>query len=423
MALALLAAAASAQELRPLAVRAGGLVDGRGGVVRDAVVVEIRDGRVAAVRRGGEARAAGPGVCDLGSDWMLLPGLIDVHAHLTMSPEPDLDYGELSAASLALLGVVHARRTLLAGFTTVRDPFGPHYADVALRDAIAAGWVEGPRMYVSGPGLTMTGGHGAVGNWAPPGLELRSGAASVVDGADAIRREVRLHQKYGVDFIKVIATGGIFTEGTEPGAASYTREEIQAAVEEAVKRGQKVAAHAHGTQGIRNAVEAGVHSIEHGSFLDLATARLMVERGTFLVPDALADEYSLTDGIDATAASGALDKARAVSARFRESVRLAHRTGVRIAFGTDAGVYPHGLNGRQFALYVELGMSPMEAIVSATGDAAELIGVRDRLGTIEPGMLADLIAVRGDPLADVGVLESIPFVMKGGRVVKNDGGC
>jgi imidazolonepropionase-like amidohydrolase len=354
------------------------------------------------------------------SGYYVLPGLIDVHSHLTLSHDPKLDYGDLSAASNGILGVVHAKRTLMAGFTTVRVPGGPYYADVALRDAINAGWVEGPRMFVSGPVVTMTGGHGAIGNWAPPGVEVRSAAGTVVDGVDAVRREVRLHQKFGVDFIKVIATGGIFTARSDPGAASFTRAEIEAAVDEARKRGQRVAAHAHGLEGIRNAVLAGVHSIEHGSFLDAQTMKLMVERGTYLVPDVYAAEYSLVSGDEIGLDPEMLEKARAVSGRFRESARRAHEAGVKIAFGTDSGVSPHGENAKQFGLYIDLGMSPSEAIATATRNAAELIGVGGDLGTIEVGKYADLVAVPRNPLEDVRVLETIPFVMKGGRIVKDE---
>jgi imidazolonepropionase-like amidohydrolase len=310
----------------------------------------------------------------------------------------------------------------MAGFTTVRDPSGPYYADVALRDAIAAGWVEGPRMFVSGPAITMTGGHGAVGNWAPPGLEIMSAAASVADGPDEIRKAVRMHQKYGVNFIKIIATGGIFTDRSDPGAASYTREEMEAAVDEARKRGQRVAAHAHGLEGIRNAVLAGVHSVEHGSYLDAATAALMAERGVFLVSDVYADEYSLTQGEALGLDPAHLAKARAVSGWMRESFKTARAAGVKIAFGTDAGVFPHGENARQFALYVALGMSPMEALQSATLNAAELIGVSEDVGTIEAGKRADLIAVASDPLSDIRQLEAVLFVMKAGVVVKNETG-
>ena len=412
---------ARGQASQPTVIRAGVVIDGTGSSPMEDVVVVIRDGRIVEVRSATQADAANPSATDL-TGFYVLPGLIDVHAHLTMSHDPDLDYGELSAPASGILGVVQAKRTLMAGFTTVRDPGGPHYADVALRDAIAAGWVVGPRMFVSGPILTMTGGHGAVGNWAPPELAIESAAATIADGPDEIRRAVRLHQKYGVDFIKVIATGGIFTDRSNPGAASYTREEIEAAVDEARKRGQRVAAHAHGLEGIRNAVLAGAHSIEHGSFLDAETAKLMVERGVFVVSDVYADEYSLTHGEALGLDSAHLVKARAVSGRFREAFKLAHAAGVKIAFGTDAGVFPHGENAKQFALYVSLGMSPMEALQTATRNAAELIGVSEDFGTVEAGKHADLIAVPANPLNDIRQLESIPFVMKAGVIVKNDTG-
>lgn len=417
--LANLAGAVEAQESKLSIIRAGGLIDGLGKVARRDVIIVIRDERIAEIRDATPADVPDPRVCDL-SNYFVLPGLIDVHSHVTLSHDPQLDYGELSAASNGILGVVHAKRTLMAGFTTVRVPGGPYYADVALRDAINAGWVEGPRMFVSGPVITMTGGHGATGNWAPPGVAVQSAAGTVVDGVDAVRREVRMHQKFGVDFIKVIATGGIFTAHSDPGAASYTREEIEAAVDEARKRGQRVAAHAHGLEGIRNAVLAGAHSIEHGSFLDAETTKLMVARGTYLVPDVYADEYSLVSGAEIGLDPEMLEKARAVSGRFRESARRAHEAGVKIAFGTDAGVYPHGDNAKQLGLYVGLGMSPAQAIATATRNAAELIGVSHDLGTIEVGKYADIIAVPRNPLEDVRVLESIPFVMKGGRIVKDE---
>ena len=409
------------QEAQSTLVRAGALIDGTGGTPREDVVLVIQQGRIVEVREATDADADEPGAIDL-SGFYVLPGLIDVHAHLTLSHDPDLDYGELSAPASGILGVMHAKRTLMAGFTTVRDPFGPYYADVALRDAIEAGWVDGPRMFVSGPGITMTGGHGAVGNRAPPELELKSAAVSVADGVVEIRRAVRLHQKYGVDFIKIVATGGIFTDRSDPGAASYSRAEIEAAVDEARKRGQRVAAHAHGLEGIRNAVLAGAHSIEHGSYLDSATATLMVQRGVFLVPDAYADDYSLTHGEALGLDAPHLVKARAVSRHFRESFKLAHTSGVKIAFGTDAGVFPHGENAKQFAIYVKLGMSPMEALESATRSAAELLGVSGDVGTIEAGKRADLIAVASNPLNDIRQLEAVLFVMKAGVVVKNETG-
>ena len=397
-------------------IRAGVLIDGTGGPPQHDAAIVIADGRIVDVRPATQADRPTPGAPDL-SDWYVLPGLIDVHAHLTLSPEPSLDYGEISGPASAILGVVHARQTLMAGFTTIRDPGGGHYADVALRDAIDSGRVLGPRLFVSGPILTMTGGHGAVGNWAPPDLEIRSAAATVVDGVDEIRRAVRLHQQYGVDFIKIIATGGIFTDRSDPGSASYTRDEIAAAVDEARKRSQRVAAHAHGLEGIRNAVLAGVHSIEHGSYLDEDTAKLMAERGVFLVSDVYADEYSLQHGESRGLEPEHLAKARVVSARFRESFGIARSAGVTIAFGTDAGVFPHGENAKQFASYVALGMSAMAAIQSATRDAAAVIGSPD-VGTVEPGKHADLIAVPSDPLKDIRQLEAVPFVTKAGIVVK-----
>jgi imidazolonepropionase-like amidohydrolase len=416
--LAIVAGGSAAEEPKLSIIRAGVLIDGSGKDLRRDVILVIRDERIAEIRDATPADASDARVRDL-SGHFVLPGLIDVHSHLTLGHDPKLDYGNLSAAANGILGVVHAQRTLMAGFTTVRDPGGPYYADVALRDAINAGWIEGPRMFVSGPVITMTGGHAATGNWAPPGVEVRSTAGSVVDGVDAMRREVRMHQKFGVDFIKVIATGGIFSARSEPGAASFTREEIEAAVDEARKRNQRVAAHAHGLEGIRNAVLAGAHSIEHGSFLDDETLKLMVERGTYLVPDVYADEYTRVSGSEIGLDPEMLEKARAVSGRFRESARRAHKAGVRIAFGSDAGVYPHGENAKQFGLYVDLGMSPAEAIATATRNAAELIGVGD-VGTIAVGKYADLVAVPRNPLEDVRVLETIPFVMKGGRIVKDE---
>jgi imidazolonepropionase-like amidohydrolase len=408
---------AAGQDLRPTLIRAGTLIDGTGNSPRRNVTIVIEGDRIAEVRAERPGDADAPGALDL-TDFHVLPGLIDVHAHLTISHDPALDYGEISASATAILGVVHAEKTLMAGFTTVRNPGGPHYADVALRDAIAAGWVDGPRMIVSGPALTMTGGHGAVGNWAPPDIEVKTAAVTVVDGATEIRRAVREHQKYGVDFIKVMATGGIFSDNSDPGAASYTREEIEAAVDEARKRGQHVAAHAHGLEGIQNAVLAGARTIEHGSYLDEATAKVMAERGVFLVSDVYADEFSLEHGESLGHEAEHLAKARAVSARFRESFQIARRAGVKLAFGTDAGVFPHGENARQFALYVALGMSPMEALQSATAVAAEVIGSAD-VGIVEAGRYADLIAVPSDPLQDIRQLESVPFVLKGGVVVKD----
>jgi imidazolonepropionase-like amidohydrolase len=398
-------------------VLVGRLVDGRGGppLVDQAIVV--RGERIVAVGpRATIAAPAGARVVDL-SDRTVLPGLIDAHTHLTAVPNlfDTGAYMALTPADRALRAVENARRTLHAGFTTVRDVGAASWVDVALRDAIAAGRVPGPRMLVSGPALSITGG-GMDINRVAPEYTLSNPFAHIVDGTDAVRLAVRTNRKRGVDLIKVYATGAVGGAGSDPAQVELSPEELRAAVEAARALGLRVAAHAHGTQGIRNAVESGTTSIEHGSLLDDATIRLMRERGTWLVPDLYADEWFETQGRDAGAPPEELAKNAALSQRFRDSFRRAHAAGVRIAFGTDAGVYPHGLGARQFALMVQHGMTPMQAIRSATADAAELLGVADRVGTIEPGKLADLVAVHGDPLADVRALERVSFVMKDGVV-------
>jgi imidazolonepropionase-like amidohydrolase len=295
----------------------------------------------------------------------------------------------------------------------VSDAF---YCDVALRDAIARGWIEGPRVFASGPIVTITGGHGSWGNWLAPEHRLTTHASAIVDGADEARKAVRTHIQYGVDLIKVAATGGFGTPGSIPGAASFTVEELSAMVEEAGKRGLAVTAHAHGAAGIANAIRAGVRSIDHGTFLDEATIELMKERDVFLVMDLLAAHYDLIevnkDFSDKALSSGNAEEYAKMAARFRQ----AYEAGVRIAFGTDASVFPHGRNAEQFHLMVEAGMSPADAIRSATSWAAELVGIGSEAGGLTVGRRADIIAVPGDPLRDVRTLERVEFVMKAGRV-------
>jgi len=403
------------------AVKTGRLIDPKAGNVVPGAVVLIENGRVKAV---GPSLAipAGATIIDL-SGLTVLPGLIDCHTHLVGDYAHDSDpLTELksSSAQRAYESVPNARATLDAGFTTVRD-LGTYraFVDVAMRDAIANGAFPGPRMYVAGAYLTITGGGGAMsGSLAPDiGLpwDLKFGVA---DGVDQVRQRVRDIAQYGVDVIKLLATGAFLAHGSDPHAVEYSYEEIRAAVEEAQHKGLKVAAHAHSTEGIKNAVRAGVVSIEHGTYVDDEGLRLMKERGTYLVADIYDAEY-IRQGKAAGVPQDFADKQPEGDEIQRQNFRKAVQMGVRIAFGTDASVYPHGLNARQFAWQVRYGQSPMEAIRSATVSAAELIGRGNQAGSLEPGKWADLIAVSGDPLQDVTVLENVSFVMKGGKVYKN----
>ena len=415
-------AAAQSSSLRTTAIVAGRLVDGRGGAPREHQVILITGNRIAAVGPRAAVRIpSGAEVIDL-SGHTVLPGLIDVHTHLTAIPElfNTGAYMGITAPDRALRAVKNAQLTLHAGFTTVRDLGAASGVDVALRDAIEAGRIPGPRMRVSTLPLSITGG-GMDANSIAPEYTLSNPFAHIVDGPDDVRRAVRTNAKRGANQIKIYATGSIGGSASDPSQTQFSPEELRVAVEEARALGLRVAAHAHGTRGIRNAVEAGAHSVEHGSRLDDATIALMKRRGTWLVPDLYADEWFETEGREAGAPAEELAKNTALSRRFRNSARRAHAAGVRIAFGSDSGVYPFGLAGRQFALLLEIGMTPMQAIQSATVHAAELLGMGAEIGTIEPGKLADLVAVQGDPLRNVRVLEDVKFVMKGGGIVKSAG--
>lgn len=408
---------AEAQD-RPLEIFAGAMVDVEQGVLVRDVLIRIEGGVIREIRTGAENGEAENRV-DL-SNYTVLPGLIDAHTHLCDNAYlgEAFDYWSYPAATFGIVGTVNAETTLAAGFTTVRNVSEPFYADVALRDAIEAGWIEGPRMYVSGAMITMSGGHGNWGNWIGPQHVVSTDAHMVADGPDAVRKAARLHLKRGVDLLKITATGGFGTARSLPGAASYTVEEMRAAVDEARKRGLKVAAHAHGAEGIKNAVRAGVHSIEHASLIDAEAIELMKQHGAFLVMDLLAAHYDLVeqnrDYSDKLLAGTNREEFDRYLQRFAE----AYRAGVRMAFGTDAGVYPHGRNAEQFALMVEAGMTPADAVRSATVWAAELLGVERHAGSLEAGKWADLIAVEGNPLDDVTTLERVRFVMKGGTVYR-----
>ena len=417
-----LAAAASARAADSsgiVAVRAGRLIDPASGTVTAGSVVLVEKGRVTAVGSS-VAIPAGARVIDL-SGMTVLPGLMDCHTHLVGDYVDDKDpLSELksSSAARAFESIPNARVTLEAGYTTVRD-VGTYraFVDVAMRDAIAKGYFPGPRMFVAGAYLTITGGGGAVTGFSPDVAlpwDLRFGVA---DGPDQVRQRVRDIAQHGVDVIKVLATGAFLTHGSDPHAVEYTYDEMRAAVEEAGHKGLKVAAHAHSADGIKIAVRAGVASIEHGTYLDDEGIRMMKERGTYLVADIYDAEW-IRQGAKTGYPEDFATKQPEGDEIQRQAFRKAAKAGVKIAFGTDASVYPHGLNARQFAWQVKYGQTPMEAIRSATTSAAELIGRDPDIGAIAPGKRADLIAVAGDPLADVSVLEKVAFVMKDGVVYK-----
>ncbi len=391
------------------------LLDVRAGRVLDDQMVLFDGGRVTAIGPAASTRPP-PGVTPRDLPGLTcLPGLIDAHVHLTVDPNHSgYDGLGISVPAQVVIGVRNARATLASGFTTVRNVGAEGYTDVALRDGIAAGDIDGPRMQVSGPPLGITGGH-ADNNLLP--FSYHDTAEGVADGPWAARAKVRQNAKYGVDLIKIMASGGVLSKGDEPGAEQYSLEEMQAIVTEAHKLGRRVAAHAHGTQAITDAILAGVDSVEHASLIDDRGIALAKQHGTFLVMDIYDDDYILATG---SASGGMLEesivKERRLGRAQRENFRRAHAAGALMAFGTDAGVYPHGDNARQFAKMVEWGMTPVEAIRAATLNAAQLMGWSDRVGSLEPGHFADIVAVDGDPTQDVRRLEHVRFVMQGGTV-------
>ena len=407
------------------AIKAARLIDGTGApVVRNGIVVIAGDRIVAVGTQDAVAVPADARIIDLG-DATLLPGFIDAHVHLIGRPSGDAKSDEEIVRDLpaygAILGVSHARKTLLAGFTTVRVVGSPAFGDVALGRAIADGEAIGPRMQTAGHMIGSTGSH-CDENGYRPGVADFDYRHGIADGPDEARKAVRYQVKYGADVIKICATGGVMSEGDAVGATQYTVEEMSAIVDEATKLGRKVAAHAHGTEGIKLAVRAGVTSIEHGSFIDDEGARMMAQRGTYLVPTLSAGEY-----VEQMAKSGRLkglraEKALAAAAAMRSSVRLALRNRVSIALGTDAGVVPHGANGHEFTLLVTWGgLSPMQSITAGTLTAARLLGWEKDIGTLAPHKWADIVAVPGDPMADITVMERPSFVMKGGVVYRAPG--
>src|SRR5215467_15530415 len=402
-----------------MVVRPGLLLDVVSGELLADRAIVIDDNRVAQVTRVGDAPAEGPAVVDL-PHHTLLPGLIDCHSHLVGEPDDGQGYAGLltrTGAQEALSGARNARDTLRAGFTTVRDVGTLRaFVDVALRDAINAGWLPGPRMRVAGAYVTCSGGGGDITGLAPDvdavvPHELRVG---VVNSVDDMRRAVRRVLQGGADLVKLIATGAVMTPGGVPGAPELTEDQIRVAVEEASVYGADVAAHAHGAEGIKRAVRGGVRSIEHGSLIDDEAIQMMAAAGTFLVADIYGGDYIAEVGRQQGWRADVLRKNDETTQAQRDGFAKCLAAGVRIAYGTDSGIYPHGLNARQFAYQVRCGQSPLAAIQSATIHAAELIRSDDQIGRIAPGYFADVIAVTGNPLHDVRLLENVVFVMKDG---------
>jgi imidazolonepropionase-like amidohydrolase len=401
------------------------MIDGSGSAaIRNAAIVVTGDQIVAAGPASSIAVPTGARVLDLG-DVTLLPGFIDAHTHIIGralgDPMADLAVVKDYDSYGAILGVANALKTLMAGFTTIRVVGSGNFDDMALRQAITDGRVPGPRMENAGYAIGITGGHCDENGYKPGLIELGP-KQGVANGPEEVRAAVRYMVKSGADVIKTCATGGVLSEGDAVGATQYTYEEMKALVDEATKLGRKVAAHAHGTEGIKIATRAGVSSIEHGSFMDEEAARMMVQRGTYLVPTLMAGE-----AVERYAKSGVLkglraEKGIAAATAMRKAIRIAVENKVKIALGTDAGVIPHGTNAREFGLMVEWGgMTPMAALTAGTMGGARLLGWDSRVGSITAGKLADIVAVPGDPLQDIHATEHVSFVMKGGVIYKGQG--
>ncbi|GAB2878065.1 amidohydrolase family protein [Pseudoduganella ginsengisoli] len=416
LALSAIFVAAAHAQVTVKAIKAGRLVDVAAGTVLKDQLIVITGERITAVGPASSTNVpAGAEVIDLSAQ-TVLPGLIDMHVHLTDDPMQQ-GYSALGISDVrsALHGVKAARLTLDAGFTTVRNVGASGFGDVALRDAINDGDIPGPRMRTAGYAIGIQGGH-CDNNLLP--AEYKVKGPGVADGPWEARAKVREMAKYGADVIKMCASGGVLSKGDEPGAQQYTLEEMKAIVEEAHKLGRRVAAHAHGASSIRDAILAGVDSVEHASMIDDEGIKLARDKGTWLVMDIYNDDFILQEGEKAGMLPEAIEKERAVGQLQRDNFKKAVKGGAKIAFGTDAGVYPHGDNARQFFYMTKYGMTPMQAIQAATIHAADLLGWKDRVGSLAAGKYADIIAVDGDPAADAALLTKVRFVMKGGVVVR-----
>jgi imidazolonepropionase-like amidohydrolase len=418
-ALLCLGTAVMAQTSRHVVVHAGHMLDVKTGKLLADQTLVIEDGNIVSAGAAADAKIPADAVRIELPNATVLPGLIDAHTHLTMEPKFGYERLANSVPREALTGAKNARLTLLAGFTTARNVGARDFTDVALRDAINAGDVPGPRLLVSGPALSITGGH-CDNNMLP--FEYHATSDGVADGIAAVQHKVRENIKYGSDLIKVCATGGVLSLGDNPQHSQFTLEEMKAIVADAHRLGRKVAAHAHGAEGIRWAAEAGVDSIEHGSYIDDAGIAVMKEHGTYLVPTLYLGDWMLDNAGLTHLPAPLLAKAQEVIPAARKNIAHAFSSGVKVAFGTDAAVYPHGLNAHEFAVMVRLGLTPLQAIQAGTINAADLLGWSGKVGTLEPGAWADIVAVDGDPVKDVTTLERVKFVMKGGEVVKNEYG-
>jgi len=413
----LLTLAVPALSAQSTVLRATKLFDPESGQLTDRPVIVITGNRIESVGSDSITIPPGAHVIDLG-DATILPGLIDVHTHLTSDAgAAGYEVLGISAPRAALTGAKNARLTLLAGFTSVRNVGAEGYADVALRDAINAGDVIGPRMQVSGPPLGITGGHCDSNLLAP---EFHYNAEGAADGVDAVMHKVRETVKYGADVIKFCASGGVFSRGDNPMLEQYSPAEMQALIAEAHRLGRKVATHAHSALAIKDAVRAGVDSVEHGIFLDDEGIQLMKERHTFLVPTSYPLFWFEEHAPQMHFPPWVMEKAAIIIPAAKQNMAKAFRSGVRVALGTDAGVYPHGENGAEFWAMVTLGMTPVQTLQAGTANAAELMGWSDRVGSIRQGKFADIVAVKGNPVADVGLLKQVQFVMKDGVVYKNE---
>jgi imidazolonepropionase-like amidohydrolase len=410
---------AGQQAPKSVVIHAGHVLDVKTGKLLTDQTLVIEDGKIVSVGDSAAAKAPADAMRIELPNATVLPGVIDAHTHLTSNPTFGYEELAISTPREALIGAKNARITLNAGFTTVRNVGANGFTDVALRDSINAGDVPGPRMLVSGPLLGITGGH-CDNNLLP--FEYHAVGDGVADGIAAVQHKVRENIKYGADLIKICATGGVLSKGDDPQASQYTLEEMKAIVADAHRLGRKVAAHAHGAQGILWATEAGVDSIEHGSYIDDAGIAEMKKNGTYLVPTLYLGDWFLENAEKNHVPDFYLAKAKAVMPVARKNIAHAFASGVKVAFGTDAAVYPHGLNAHEFAVMVKLGLTPLQAIQAATVNAADLLGWAGKVGSLDPGAWADIIAVDGNPLQDVTTMERVKVVMKGGDVVRNEYG-